>query len=86
MSDEKARTLLRIAGALKSERATFERHWQDIADHMRPQQAPFTDDARGTSDQGEKRTSKIIDALPPLAAEKHAAVMEAMLSPRNQTR
>lgn len=82
MSDERARELVRMATDLKNERATFERHWQDIADVMRPQAHPFT----GTKDAtpGEKRTAKVFDAIAPLAAEKHAAVMEAMLSPRNQ--
>jgi hypothetical protein len=86
MSDAKGREILKIAGELKTNRATFEQHWQDIADVMRPQLAPIKGDQRsGNQVDGEKRTGKIIDALPPLAAEKHAAVMEAMLSPRNQT-
>jgi hypothetical protein len=33
---------------------------------------------------GAKRTNKMFDAVPPLALEKHAAVLEALLSPRNQ--
>ena len=82
MSDERARALVKQATALKNERATFEAHWQDIADVMRPQSAPFTSSLR--DQPGEKRTSKIYDSLPPLALEKHAAVLEALLSPRNQ--
>lgn len=83
MSDERARELVRQAGALKSDRSTFESHWQDVADVMRPQAYPFT--GTGTQQQpGEKRTSKMYDGVPPLALEKHAAVLEALLSPRNQ--
>jgi hypothetical protein len=82
MSDERARELVKLAGQLKTERSTFEEHWQDIADVMRPTQHPFTSEQRGQ--QGEKRTSKIFDAVPPLALEKFAAVLEALLSPRNQ--
>lgn len=82
MSDERARELVKQAQALKNDRATWEQHWQDIADVMRPQSAPFTTGVR--SDPGEKRTQKIYDSLPPLALEKHAAVLEALLSPRNQ--
>lgn len=85
MSDEKGRTLLAVAGALKTERSTFERHWQDITDVMRPQMQSFVAGQLTDADNGAKRTAKIVDSLPPLAAEKHAAVMEAMLSPRNQT-
>jgi Bacteriophage head to tail connecting protein len=86
MNESKGQEILRIAQELKANRSTFEQHWQDIADVMRPQFAPIKGDHRaGNQVDGEKRTGKIIDALPPLAAEKHAAVMEAMLSPRNQT-
>lgn len=81
MSDERARELLRYASALKTERSTFERHWQDIADVMRPQAHPFIEN---NHQPGEKRTAKIFDSVPPLALEKHAAVLEALLSPRNQ--
>ena len=81
MSDERARELVRQAQGLKTERSTFETHWQDIADVMRPQAYPFT---TTETDQGKKRTAKMFDAVPPLALEKHAAVLEALLSPRNQ--
>lgn len=82
MSDDRAKELVRFATALKQERSTFETHWQDIADVMRPQAQPFTGDA--APQPGEKRTSKMFDAVPPLALEKFAAVLEALLSPRNQ--
>ena len=82
MSDERARGLVKQAKALKQDRATFEGHWQDIADVLRPQAYPFNSD--GLQEQGKKRTSKMFDAVPALALEKHAAVLEALLSPRNQ--
>lgn len=82
MSDERARELVRLAGQLKSERSTFESHWQDIADVMRPQVQSFL--GNQSPQPGEKRTSKMFDAVPPLALEKFAAVLEALLSPRNQ--
>lgn len=81
MSDERARELARQSVGLKNDRSTFETHWQDIADVMRPQAYPFTSTE---TDQGKKRTAKMFDAVPPLALEKHAAVLEALLSPRNQ--
>lgn len=84
MSDERARALVRLAGQLKTERSTWEQHWQDIADVMRPQSHPFVTDRVESTQPGSKRTSKIYDAVPPLALEKHAAVLEALLSPRNQ--
>lgn len=84
MSDERARALVRLAGQLKTERSTWERHWQDIADVLRPQVTPFTVDNGQSIEPGSKRTSKIYDAVPPLSLEKHAAVLEALLSPRNQ--
>ncbi len=83
MSDERARTLVRLAGQLKTERSLWESHWQDIADVMRPQIHPFKEDTQSTQ-PGAKRTQKIYDSVPPLSLEKHAAVLEALLSPRNQ--
>ncbi len=84
MSDERARHLVRMAGGLKTDRSTFETHWQDIADVMRPQAYPFTTDGGQSVQPGTKRTNKMFDSVPPLALEKHAAVLEALLSPRNQ--
>lgn len=84
MSDERARALVRLASSLKTDRSTFERHWQDIADVMRPQAYPFVTEQSQQTEPGSKRTSKMFDSVPPLALEKHAAVLEALLSPRNQ--
>ena len=84
MSDERARHLVRMASGLKTDRSTFETHWQDIADVMRPQAYPFTTDGGQSVQPGTKRTNKMFDSVPPLALEKHAAVLEALLSPRNQ--
>jgi hypothetical protein len=83
MSDDRARELVRIANQLKTDRSLFESHWQDIADVMRPTAHPFTGN-QTTEQPGAKRTQKIFDAVPPLALEKFAAVLEALLSPRNQ--
>lgn len=80
--DERARHLVRVADGLKQDRSTWERHWQDVADVFRPQVHPFTGDKE--SQEGEKRTSRMYDAVPPLALERFAAVLEALLSPRNQ--
>ena len=88
MSDQKGREIMRLANELRMQRSTFERQWQDILDVLRPQMAPVLGDQSASAlatAAGEKRTSKIISSMPPLCAEKHAAVMEAMLSPRNQT-
>lgn len=83
MSDERASELVRLAGQRKQERSTWERHWQDIADVLRPQVASFIGNQPNTPGGGDKRTSKMLDAVPPLSLEKHAAVLEAILSPRN---
>lgn len=80
-TDDRARHLVATAKALKSDRSTFEDHWQDIADVFRPQAFPFNGEAPRP---GEKRTSKMYDAAPPLALERFAAVLEALLAPRNQ--
>ena len=58
-ADDRSRQLVATAKALKSDRSTFEDHWQDIADVFRPQAFPFTGEAPRP---GEKRTSKMYDS------------------------
>lgn len=72
--------LLRRHDQLKSERANWETHWQEIAERILPRQDDFNQKRQG----GEKRTEKIFDATAALALERFAAAMESMLVPRTQ--
>lgn len=62
--------------ALKNERAQFETLWQDLAEHIRPLRAEFTGDRQ----PGEKRTSRIFDSAPAMAADNFASGIYGMMT------
>lgn len=69
-------------GFMKGRRANWENHWQEIAERILPSHAVFnTKYLYG----GEKRTGKIFDATSAFALTRHAAIMESLLTPHNQT-
>ena len=65
---------------LKAARATWDSHWQEIAERVLPRHAAFT--ARRPA--GEKRTRELFDATAALGLERFAAALESMLTPRAQ--
>jgi hypothetical protein len=80
MTDQRADDAIRRQEQLSARRATWETHWQEIADRVLPRQAEFT----GERTPGAKRTERIFDSTAPLALERFAAAMEGMLTPRGQ--
>ncbi|MCP4328418.1 MAG: phage head-tail adapter protein [Alphaproteobacteria bacterium] len=80
MTDQRADDAIKRQGQLAAKRATWESHWQEIADRVLPRQAAFVADRT----PGAKRTEKIFDSTAPLALERFAAAMEGMLTPRGQ--
>ncbi len=80
MPDSRADDAIRRQEQLAARRATWESHWQEIADRVLPRQAEFT----SARTPGAKRTEKIFDSTAPLALERFAAAMEGMLTPRGQ--
>ena len=69
MADSRADELIRRADRLKAERSTYEAHWQEIADLVRPMRGDFT--SRRTP--GEKRTRNLYDGTALIASENFAA-------------
>lgn len=66
---------------LKSERATFESTWQEIAEVVRPLRAEFT----AQRSAGEKRYNKVFDSTPLMAADNFAGGIYGMMtSPSNR--
>jgi len=63
---------------MKSLRATWESHWEEIAERVLPRSSEFT----GDKTPGDKRTEKIYDATSALALERFAAAVESLLTPR----
>lgn len=66
-----------IRGALLNDRSSFESHWQDIANFMKPRRTRwFADD----KNRGDKRNQKIIDSTATFAADTLRSGMHAGLT------
>ena len=73
--------LLARQAMMEAGRSTWEPHWRECAELMLPRQ----DDFFGTRRQpGEKRTAKVFDSTAGYAAQRFAAIMESILTPRTQ--
>ena len=66
--------------SLKSDRSNWENHWEEIAERVLPRQMGFI----GKRTDGEKKTQKVFDSRPMIALDRFAAVMDSMLTPRQQ--
>lgn len=65
---------------IRGERSNWETHWEEIAERVLPRQRGFV----GDRTDGEKKTERIFDSRPMIALERFAAVMDSMLTPRQQ--
>ena len=75
-ADDKAVVLLRRLVRLEEARSTWEVHWQETADYMRPRKADITKNRA----PGQKRTELIFDGTAIHAAEMLAASLHGMLT------
>ncbi|MGB8274588.1 MAG: portal protein [Alphaproteobacteria bacterium] len=76
MADELATEIIKRQERLKSERAPFESHWQEIADLIRPMRADFTE----LRTAGDKRAQKIFDGTAGLSAQNLASGLWSMIT------
>ena len=74
--DSRALELVRRQEVLAAERGVWESHWQEIAELF----TPFRADFQGSRTPGGKRTSKVFDGTPGLAAENLAAGLWGLLT------
>lgn len=81
MTDSRVEDVLREQSQMEADRGNWESHWLEAAERVLPRQRDFQQQKRVG---GEKLSEKIFDSTAPLAAEKFAAVMESMLTPRTQ--
>ena len=77
---EKIDDMIQRFKSLKSSRSNWESHWEEIAERILPRQIGFM----GDRTDGEKKTQKIFDSRPMIALDRFAAVMDSMLTPRQQ--
>jgi len=79
-SDEEVELHLRRYETLRSQRSTFDSHWQLVAELVWPDWADFT----AERSQGERRSMRQFDSTAAYALERFAAVLETFLTPRAQ--
>src|SRR5688572_4877570 len=77
----RVKELLDEHGRMESARATFDQHWQEVAERVDPTNAMFTSKDRTP---GEKRTEKMFDSTATIALGRAAAAFESMVTPRSQ--
>ena len=76
-ADKTAVTLMRRLDRLQEQRSTWEAHWQEIADFMRPRKADIT---KKSQTPGAKRSELIYDGTAINAAELLSASLHGMLT------
>lgn len=79
VNDSRADDVIRRHADMESDRAVFDAHWRDIEQFFSYQGQYFSN--AGTL-QGQKSTARIFDMTGPLAAERFAAAVTAMITPR----
>mgnify|MGYP002525615120 FL=1 len=76
-ADKTAVTLMRRLYRLQEQRSTWEAHWQEMADFMRPRKAEIT---KKSQTPGAKRSELIFDGTAINAAELLSASLHGMLT------
>lgn len=84
MMDDIASKIIKRFDELCGDRFNWENHWEEIADRVLPRYSETFHRPTQTITRGEKRTEKMFDSTAAIALERFAAVMESMLTPRNQ--
>jgi hypothetical protein len=80
IAEEVCREFQEVSG----DRGTWESHWQEVAELALPSYSGMFSTNGQYQTPGEKRTTKQYDSTAAIALSRFAAVMESMLTPRNQ--
>lgn len=83
--DDQAQRIVQEFQRVSKYRGNFEIHWQEIAQRMIPNEAPYFNAFGQVRTQGEKRTSFVFDSTAANALRNFASIMDSLLTPRNQT-
>lgn len=84
-NEELANTLIRKYEYLSGNRGNWETHWNEIAERMLPAHSNSFSSRQQNRSEGEKRTEFIFDSTATVALNRFAAIVESLLTPRNQT-
>lgn len=82
--DPRAEDILKRVDKARSDRATWESHWTDIAEYVIPAYSDMFM-SRGVITPGEKKSERVFDSTAPAALTRFRSVMESILTPRQQT-
>ena len=78
----KYQDIVKRVEALGSDRMNFENQWQEIAERLDPASVGLF---RGSMTKGAKNTELILDSTASIAWGRFGAIMDSLLTPRNQT-
>lgn len=78
----KYQDLVKKVESLSSDRMNFENQWQEIAERIDPSSKGLF---RGEMTKGAKNTELIFDSTAQIALGRFGAIMDSLLTPRNQT-
>lgn len=71
---------------LSGDRGTLESHWLEIADRVVPShRSAFNSQKGNIFNKGQKQTEHIFDSTAAVALNRFAAILDSLLTPRNQT-
>ncbi len=79
---EIAAEILRLYGQESGTRGNFETQWQEIKDRIWPNTQDFT---QLMNSPGRKQMSQVYDSTAAVALNRFAAIVDSLLTPRNQT-
>lgn len=82
--DEIVGRLIQEHGRRSAERANFDTQWREVAERVLPMHSTLFQ-GLGTQTKGEKRNEFVYDSTPVIANERFAAIVDSLLTPRNQT-
>lgn len=81
--EDKAAEICRLYELEKGNRGNWESHWNEIAQRFYPNAADYFTSGDRTS--GAKRQQEIYDSTGAVALNRFAAILDSLLTPRNQT-
>lgn len=81
--DELAHEIIKEYNYEAGRRGVWESHWEEIALRMMPASSRKFQ-SRGFQTPGEKRNEYVLDSTAPLALSKFGAILDSLLTPRNQ--
>lgn len=82
--EEKAQQLIQDYNYLFGLRGNWNNHWTEIAQRIWPQHAYLFQNLSQLTQQGDKRNFEIYDSTGLLALQRFAAILDSLLTPRNQ--